>query len=81
MARPIRDVGSAGRRESVAGTRCRRGFEETWQFLSVFLVRRSDNVAGFVDPAYWTLVQCDFEIDIPLYPVKYFAARGLRAGA
>jgi len=29
----------------------------------------------FRGPAYWTLVQCDFEIDIPLYPVKYFAAR------
>ena len=47
--RPIRDVGSAGRRESVAGARRRRGFEEAWQFLSVFLVRRLDNFAGFAD--------------------------------
>ena len=29
LARPIRDVGSEGRRESVAGARCRCGFGET----------------------------------------------------
>ena len=35
MARPIRDVGLGGRRESVAGVRCRYGFGETWQFALV----------------------------------------------
>ena len=77
MARPIRDVGSAGRRESVAGARCRRGFEETWQFLSVFLVRRSGNFAGFADPDCWTLVQCDFEIDIPALSREILRGEGI----
>src|SRR6266699_7004955 len=31
LAGPIRDVGFAGRGESVAGARCRCGFVETWQ--------------------------------------------------
>jgi hypothetical protein len=35
LARPIRDVGLGGRRESVAGVRCRYGFGETWQFALV----------------------------------------------
>ena len=35
LARPIRDVGSADRRESVSGARYRCGFGETWQFALV----------------------------------------------
>ena len=35
MARPIRDVGSAGFRESVAGARRRCGFEEAWQLSNL----------------------------------------------
>src|SRR5947209_9346800 len=35
LARPIRDVGFAGRRESVAGARCRCGFGETWQLADL----------------------------------------------
>jgi hypothetical protein len=35
LARPIRDVGSAGRRESVAEARCKCGFGETSQLALV----------------------------------------------
>ena len=35
LARAIRDVGSAGRRESVAGARRKCGFGETWQLALV----------------------------------------------
>jgi hypothetical protein len=35
LAGPIRDVGSAGRCESVSGARCRYEFGETWQLAVV----------------------------------------------
>src|SRR4029077_15940023 len=54
LARPIRDVGSADRRESVSGARCKCGFGDTWQLalvkdLSVARDGADQGLGGIVD--------------------------------
>src|SRR4029450_6352627 len=57
LARPIRDVGCEGRRESVAEARCRCGSGETWQLVLVkdSCVARKGSCQGLDGIVDWPL--------------------------